>query len=129
MSDFLSSTSVMYLKGVGERLAKQLDTSLGIRTFRDLVYYFPSRFVDRSRFYSIGEFSAEMPYVQVHGYFMRLHEEGEGAKRRLVGLFTDGQRNMEVVWFSRIRQIANTLRLNHPTSSSASPRPSTAAGR
>lgn len=32
MSDFLSSTSVMYLKGVGERLAKQLDTSLGIRT-------------------------------------------------------------------------------------------------
>ena len=114
MSDFLSSTSVMYLKGVGERLAKQLDTSLGIRTFRDLVYYFPSRFVDRSRFYSISEFSAEMPYVQVHGYFMRLHEEGEGAKRRLVGLFTDGQRNMEVVWFSRIRQIANTLRLNHP---------------
>lgn len=112
MSDFLS-TDIMYLKGVGERLAKQLDSDLQIRTFRDLLYYFPLRFVDRSRFYSISEFSVEMPYVQVRGYFMRLVEEGEGAKKRLTGLFTDGQRNMEVVWFSRIRQIANSLRLNH----------------
>ena len=113
MTSFLSS-DIKYLKGVGEKLGKQLNADLQIRTFRDLLYYFPSRFIDRSRFFSIAEFNAEMPYVQVQGSFMRLVVEGEGAKRRLAGLFSDGVNNMEVVWFSRITAISNSLRIGVP---------------
>ena len=39
-------------------------------------------------------------------------EQGEGAKRRLVGLFSDGSQMMEVVWFRRIKQIKEAYHVN-----------------
>lgn len=104
--DRLSITEIKYLKGVGEERAKLLASELDIHTFRDLLYFFPFRYVDRSRFYMISELSGMMPAVQVRGRFVRFTEEGEGAKRRLIGLFTDGKSMMEVVWFSGIKNIS-----------------------
>lgn len=104
--DFLA-TDIKYLKGVGEKRAKSLETEYGIRTFRDLAYTFPYRYVDRSRFYSIREFTGEMPAVQVRGRFIRMEIEGEGARQRLKGIFSDGDRLMEVVWFSKVKTIQN----------------------
>ena len=46
-----------------------------------------------------------MPYVQVRGRFVSFNVQGEGAKTRLIGLFTDGTMAMEVVWFNRIKAI------------------------
>lgn len=46
-----------------------------------------------------------MPYVQVRGRFVTFNVQGEGAKTRLIGLFTDGTMAMEVVWFNRIKAI------------------------
>lgn len=93
---------IMYLKGVGTKRAESLAAEFGIRTFRDLAYYFPARHVDRSRFYTIREFSGEMPMLQVKGVFTNFILEGEGARRRLKGVFYDGRSYMEVVWFSKI---------------------------
>ncbi len=47
----------------------------------------------------------DMPYVQVRGRFVTFNVQGEGAKTRLIGLFTDGTMAMEVVWFNRIKAI------------------------
>lgn len=104
--DFLSS-DIKYLKGVGEKRAKSLESEYGIRTFRDLAYTFPFRYVDRSRFYSIHEFRGEMPAVQVRGHFLRIDVEGEGFRQRLKGIFTDGEKMMEVVWFSKVKTLKN----------------------
>lgn len=98
---------IKFLKGVGEVRAKGLDSEFGIRTFRDLAYTFPFRYVDRSRFYTISEFKGEMPEVQIRGRFIRLDIDGEGARQRLVGIVTDGSRMMEVVWFSKIKTLRN----------------------
>ncbi len=99
-------TDIKYLKGVGDRRAETLGKELGIHTFRDLLYYFPFRHIDRSRFYRISEFvGLDMPNVQVKGCFISFREEGEGAKKRLVGVFSDGKSLMEVVWFSGINKI------------------------
>lgn len=46
-----------------------------------------------------------MPYVQVRGRFVTFNVQGEGAKTRLIGLFTDGTMAMEIVWFNRIKAI------------------------
>ena len=102
MPGFLE-TDIKYLKGVGDARAKVLASELGVATFRDLLYYFPFRHIDRSRFYSIGELSgSDLPALQIKGRFIKFATEGEGAKKRLVGIFTDGQRMMEIVWFSKI---------------------------
>ncbi|MDE6296216.1 MAG: ATP-dependent DNA helicase RecG [Muribaculaceae bacterium] len=101
MADFLNS-DIKFLKGVGETRAKVLAKELEINTFRDLLYYFPFRHIDRSKFYKIAELNGEMPMVQIVGKFISFTLEGEGAKRRLHGVFSDGERLMECVWFSKI---------------------------
>jgi ATP-dependent DNA helicase RecG len=107
----LANTDIKYLKGVGDARAKMLKSEMQISTYRDLLYTFPYRYVDRSRFYRIAEFTGDMAYVQVKGSFIAFATEGEGKKRRLKGLFTDGERTMEVVWFARIKEISQAYRV------------------
>lgn len=113
MADFFD-TDIKFLKGVGEARAKVLDKELNIRTFRDLLYYFPFRHVDRSKFYSISELSGEMPFVQIVGQFVSFQIEGEGAKRRLNAIFSDGKRLMECVWFSKVDAMKNLYKVGVP---------------
>ncbi len=101
MNSFLD-TDIKFLKGVGDKRAKLLETELEISTFGDLLYTFPYRYVDTSRFYKISEFSGEMPSVQVLGRFVGFTTEGEGLRQRLKASFYDGKRFMEVVWFSKL---------------------------
>lgn len=103
MPDFFD-TDIKYLKGVGPSRAAILSNEIGVTNFRDLLYYFPFRHVDRSRFYSISELQGdELPALQIKGQFINFVTEGEGARKRLKGVFTDGKKFMEVVWFSQIK--------------------------
>ena len=110
--DRLRNSKVMYLRGIGPKRAELLDKQLGIRSYRDLLFHFPTRYVDRSSIYRIADFSGDMPMVQVRGRFVTMTEQGEGAKIRLVGLFSDGSQTMEVVWFRRIKQIREAYHTN-----------------
>lgn len=94
---------IKFMKGIGPHRAEILKKELGITTYHDLLYHFPLHYVDRSRIYSIKDFSGDMPTVVVKGRFISFSVHGEGAKMRLTGLFTDGTATMEVVWFNRIR--------------------------
>lgn len=105
----LAHQEVTYLKGVGPQRAHLLDRECGIKTVRDLLYYVPTHYVDRSNAYRIADFQGvEMPYVIVKGRFVTFTEHGEGAKKRLVGLFSDGSGTMEVVWFNSLKRIRQT---------------------
>ncbi|MDE6179098.1 MAG: ATP-dependent DNA helicase RecG, partial [Duncaniella sp.] len=102
----LLDTDIMYLKGIGPKRAEVLNKNLGIHTYRDLLYHFPTSYIDRSTIRTISEFEGEdMPSVQVKGRFVSMTVQGEGAKTRLTGLFSDGTGVMEVVWFQRIKAI------------------------
>ncbi|MCM1369378.1 MAG: ATP-dependent DNA helicase RecG [Candidatus Amulumruptor caecigallinarius] len=101
----LLDTNIQYLKGVGEKRAKLLLDEYGISTYRDLAHTFPFRHIDKSKFYKIRDFHGDMPSVQVRGRFISFDIEGEGVRKRLVALFSDGDRLMQVVWFSRIHAL------------------------
>lgn len=103
----LHDFDITYIKGIGPTKAKLLKNELGISSLYDLVHHFPTHYIDRSQIYKIHTFTpgTEMPYLQVRGRFVSFNEMGEGRKRRLVGLFTDGTATMEVVWFQRIKQL------------------------
>lgn len=108
--DKLRATDIKFLKGVGPKRAELLEKQLNIRSMYDLLYHFPTHYIDRSRFYSISEFTSDMPMVQVRGRFVSFTVHGEGAKMRLVGLFTDGCTTMEVVWFRQIKWMRDNYR-------------------
>lgn len=105
------SNCLKYLPGVGPKRAEMLEKELGLRTWEDLLYYFPYKHIDRSRLYRICELTADMPFVQVKGQFVNFEQMGEGRKRRLVGHFTDGSGWVDCVWFAGIQYILHSLKL------------------
>lgn len=76
-----------------------MESELGITTFKDLLYYFPYKHIDRTRLYYIHELTADMPFVQIKGEILSFEEEGQGRKRHLIAHFTDGQGLVDLVWF------------------------------
>ena len=108
----LRSFDIKFLKGIGPRRADLLRDELGIKSGADLVRHYPTSYLDRSKIYTIAKLSDEMPCVQIKGRFIRLNMMGEGARMRLVGLFTDGRSRMEVVWFQRARAIRDSLSID-----------------
>lgn len=101
----LNSTDIKFVKGVGPKRAAVLSAELGIKSVGDLLRHYPTHYVDRTKIYPISSFEGEMPAVQVRGRFVSFALQGEGAKTRLVGLFSDGTSTMEVVWFRQIRKL------------------------
>lgn len=106
-----ADTDLKYIKGVGEARAKLLASELGIHSVRDLLYNPPVRYIDRSRIYRIAELTQDLPIVQIKGKFIRFNEEGEGAKRRLNGVFNDGRSIMLVTWFKGIRYVKDSTHI------------------
>ena len=103
MSEYLDN-DIKYLKGVGEARANTLKKEIGVANFRDLLYYFPFRHVDRSRFYTISDLRGEdLPSLQIKGRFISFSVEGEGVRKRLKGVFSDGRKLIETVWFNNIK--------------------------
>ena len=106
----LDEIDIKFLTGVGPKRAELLAEQLHIRTFYDLLYYFPFRYVDRSRIFQIRELESGMPFIQLKGRFVTMTTVGEGAKRRMQALFSDGTGTIDVVWFNRIKFVAENYR-------------------
>ncbi|MBO4613271.1 MAG: ATP-dependent DNA helicase RecG [Bacteroidaceae bacterium] len=102
---------VTYLSNVGPARAKQLADGMGVRTYGDLIQQFPSKHIDRSRFYYSYELTTEMPYVQMRGQILSFEEEGFGRKRRIVGHFSDGHGIVDLVWFNGLQYVEKTYKL------------------
>jgi ATP-dependent DNA helicase RecG len=111
MSDILEQ-EVKYLKGVGPKRAELLQQELGIRTCRDILYYFPFKYIDRSRFYRISEIDANQAFIQVKGRITGFRIEGQRHRQRLIALFADDTGIIELVWFQGIQWISRNYQVN-----------------
>ncbi len=107
MHDFLD-TNITYLTGVGPKRAELLNKELNIFTYRDLLYYFPYKYIDRTRFYTISELDPELPFVQVKGIIRGYSTEGRGAGKRLVAEFSDDTGSLKLVWFKGVKWITQS---------------------
>lgn len=100
---------LQFLPGVGPEKANILQAELDIRTVRDLLLYFPYRYVDRSVIYRICELTNDMPYVQLRGKVLSASEEGLGRSRRYEASFSDDSGIVKLVWFAGINYIKKTV--------------------
>ena len=101
-----------YLPGIGPKRAELLQKELGLRTWEDLLYYFPYKHIDRSRLYRTSELTSDMPFVQLKGRFISFEQMGEGRKQRLIGHFTDGYGWVDCVWFNSQQYILKSIKLH-----------------
>ena len=107
MQEFLD-TSITYLTGVGPKRAELLSKEININTFRDLLYYFPYKYIDRTRFYKIAELDPDLPFVQIKGVIKGYSTEGHGPGKRLVADFQDETGTIKLVWFKGAKWITGS---------------------
>ena len=106
------NTDINYIPGIGPKRAATLLAELGMRTVEDLLTYYPYKYIDRSRFYTIREVNENMPYIQLKGRIISFEKRGEGRSQRLVATFTDSTGFIELVWFKGIKFVESKYRLN-----------------
>ncbi|MDB9821348.1 ATP-dependent DNA helicase RecG [Flavobacteriaceae bacterium] len=107
-------TSIEYLKGIGPNRANLLREELGIRTYQDLLHFFPNRYIDRSAFHTINSLPKTNAEVQIKGQILNLKIVQQKRGKRLVATFSDGQTSMEMVWFRGHKWMQEQLKLNTP---------------
>ena len=100
-----ASVDIKFLSGVGPKRAEILKKEAGIATYEDLLYYFPYKYIDKSRIYKICEIDGNMPYIQIEGVITDFFEQGKGKGRRLCATFSDKSGSVELVWFQGIKYI------------------------
>jgi len=101
----LNEKNIEFCKGVGTKRADILRKELGIKSALDMLYQFPYKYIDRSRFYFIHEIDDEDTYVQIIGHITEWHTIGTGAGARLSATFSDGRHTIELVWFKGIKYL------------------------
>ena len=108
----LASRDIKYLSGVGPQRASVLNKELNIYSLHDLLYYFPYKYVDRSRIYYIHEIDGTMPYIQLNGVILGFETIGEGRQRRLIAHFSDGTGIVDLVWFQGIKFLVGKYKVH-----------------
>ncbi len=102
MPGFLDQ-DIKYLPGVGPKRAELLAKELKIKTFGDMIYYFPYKYIDRTKFYKISEIHPQMPYIQIKGKIRSVETVGAGNKQRLTALFYDETGSIDLIWFRGVK--------------------------
>lgn len=108
----LSDRDITYLQGVGPKRGDVLKKEIEVYSFEDLLYYFPYKYIDRSRFYYIHEIDGNMPFIQIRGRFLSFETIGEGRTRRMVAKFSDGRSVIDIVWFKGLNFVTNKIKVN-----------------
>ncbi|WP_321333530.1 ATP-dependent DNA helicase RecG [uncultured Bacteroides sp.] len=107
----LTTRDIKFLSGVGPQRAAVLNKELEIYSLHDLLYYFPYKYVDRSRVYLVREIDGNMPYIQLKGRILSFETFGEGRQKRLVAHFSDGTGVVDLVWFQGIKFVTAKYKL------------------
>ena len=109
MANILQS-DIKYLPGIGPKRGELLTKELGISTFRDLLYFFPFRYIDRSHIYTIRELLPSMAYVQIRGKVTGMSTVGTtSANKRLVVTMKDSTGTIELVFFKGVKWIQEKI--------------------
>jgi len=106
------NTPIDYLKGVGPNRSEILKKEFQIFTFKDLLYFFPFRYIDRTKFYKINEIEKSSSDIQIIGKFIDLKYHNNSKSNRLIGVFSDGFNKIEIVWFRATKWIEKSIELN-----------------
>jgi ATP-dependent DNA helicase RecG len=107
----LASKELKFIPGVGPARAEWLKKELKLLNQEDLLYSFPYKYIDRTRFQAISELTADASYVQLKGQILSFETLGVGRSKRIKALFTDGTGSLELVWFKGLKYVEDKYKL------------------
>ena len=115
MQQNILDTPIEYLKGVGPQRAAVLKKELQIFTYKDLVNFYPFKYLDRTKYYKIKELTTNLQSeIQLVGKIVHLKTVEQKRGKRLVATFSDGTDKMELIWFQGHKWILENVQINQP---------------
>ena len=96
---------------MGPKKAELLNKELGIHTLYDLINHFPYKYIDRSRFYKISEIDNVNTHIQIRGQIVGFSVKGDGKAKRLIALFSDGEKTIELIFFKGLNYITDAYKI------------------
>lgn len=105
-------TPVMYLKGVGPHRAELLQKEFNIRTYADLLFHFPFRYVDKSKIYKVRDITTDSTYFLLKGRITNMEVIGEKRARHISAWLTDDTGSIELLWFRGLKWIKDQFSTN-----------------
>ena len=112
MNSNLLNTPIDYLKGLGANRSEIIKKELKIFNYKDLMNLFPNRYIDKSKYYKIKELPNFSCDVQIIGEISNISEIGIGRKKRLIAYLTDGEDEIELIWFKSLKWLKKSLLVN-----------------
>ena len=109
---FYRTRELTHCRGVSPRKAEVLKGEIEVFHPEDLLYYFPYRYIDRSKFYSIREISGANTYVQIKGKIVSMKTVGKGRQLRLTAEFSDGRDSISLVWFQGVQYFIDRIQID-----------------
>ena len=111
MSSILDQ-DIQFLPSVGPKTKEILSKELGIRSYGDLLEYYPYKYVDRSKIFHISELTSDMPFVQLKGKILSYEDVDIGKRNKmLVAHFSDGYGVVDLVWFRSAQYIIKNYKV------------------
>src|SRR5208283_2924439 len=101
---------IKFIPGVGPKRAELLNKELQIFSFGDLLRYYPYKYIDRSKIFTISEIDPSLAYIQLRGKIKTFVREGKRPKERLIARFSDGTGTVDLIYFSGINYILSNLK-------------------
>ena len=101
----MMETELQYIKGVGPKRAALLKSELGISTVDELIHFFPTRYIDRSRIFKIAEIVPDAAYIQIRARVVKKDEK----PKRLSVWVEDDTGSIELVFFKGVKYVSTKL--------------------
>lgn len=111
MTQHILDTPIEYLKGIGPSRAELLRKEIEVGTFGEMLHYYPFRYVDRSKFYTIIEIDSDTAWLQMKGKVISMQTIGAGRASRLVLTFKDPSGTIDLIWFQGAKWVREKVQI------------------
>jgi len=110
-SDILNQ-SIEFIKGIGPSKSKLLSEELNLKTIKDLIDFYPYRYIDRSRFFKINELPRNQSEVQIIGKIQSVKRSKVRFRERLNCEFYDSTGKIDLIWYRGFNWVEESIKTN-----------------
>ena len=112
MNNDILNQSIEFIKGVGPARSKLLSEELNLKTVKDLIDFYPYRYIDRSRFFKINELPKNQSEVQIIGKIKSVKRTKVRFRNRLNCEFYDETGKVDLIWYRGFNWVEESLKTN-----------------
>ena len=110
-NDFLNQ-SVEFVKGVGPSRSKLLNDELNIKTVKDLIDFYPFRYIDRMSFFKINQLPLNNSEVQIIGKIKSIKKTKVRYRDRLNCEFYDETGKIDLIWYRGFSWVEESVKVD-----------------